>query len=67
MSCSTTKFPLGFFSNNPNGSDAGANASFEANCDSFTGVMGARPQFVDCFIGFGQAPSQWASNASWSA
>lgn len=67
MSGSTTKFPLGFYSSNPNGSDAGANATFETNYDSFTNAMGARPQFMDSFVDFSQDPSQWASNAGWSA
>ncbi len=67
MSGSITKFPLGFYSSNPNGSDAGANATFETNYDSFAGVMGARPQFMDSFVDFSQDPSQWAANAGWSA
>ena len=67
MSGSATKFPLGFYSSNPNGSDAAANATFETNYDSFTSVMGARPQFMDSFVDFGQDPSQWASNAGWTA
>ena len=67
MSASTTKFPLGFYSSNPNGSDAGANATFETNYDSFTSVMGVRPQFMDSFVDFTQDPSQWASNAGFSA
>ncbi len=68
MSGSTTKFPLGFYSSNPNGNDATANAQFEENYDNFVSVMGnARPQFMDSFVDFHQDPTQWAANASWSA
>ncbi|MGI4793183.1 MAG: carbohydrate-binding domain-containing protein, partial [Janthinobacterium lividum] len=68
MSGSNTKFPLGFYSGNPNGNDATANAQFEEYYDNFVSVMGnARPQFMDSFVDFGQDPTQWAANASWSA
>ena len=65
---STTKFPLGIYVGNPNGNDANANASFESQYNAFVSDMGgAKPLFMDAFVDFTQDPSQWASNASWTA
>jgi Ca-dependent carbohydrate-binding module xylan-binding/Glycosyl hydrolase family 26 len=63
----TTPFPLGFFSSNPNGNDPTANAQFEQQYNEFTQLMGARPEYMDGFVDYTQDPSQWASNASWTA
>lgn len=61
-------FALGTFVGNPNGSDANANASFEASFDAFVAAMGgARPQFMNAFTDFTQDPSQWDGNAGWTA
>src|SRR5579872_5016297 len=61
------RFPLGAYVGNPNGNDPAAEASFEKQFRSFVATMGARPQFMDGFVDPSLAPSQWASNASWTA
>lgn len=63
----TTKFPLGTYVGNPNGNDPAAEATFERQFNSFVAAMGAKPQFMDGFVDPSQDPSQWASNASWTA
>jgi hypothetical protein len=65
----TTKFPLGFFGgDNPNGNDATAQQAFKDHYDAFVKTMGgARPVFMDSYIDKGIDPSQWGSNASWTA
>jgi hypothetical protein len=64
----TTAFPLGAYLGNPNGNDAAAQAAFEAQYNAFVQDMGgARPQFMDTFTDFTQAPSAWGSNAAWDA
>ena len=64
---SKTPFALGFFSSNPDGNDANANAQFEQQYNEFSQLMGARPTFMDGFVDYSQDPSEWASNASWTA
>lgn len=63
----STEFPLGTYVGNPNGNDPAAEASFEQQFNSFVATMGATPQFMDGFVDYTQDPSQWASNASWTA
>jgi hypothetical protein len=63
-----TAFPLGVFTDNPNGNDAGANAQFEADYDAFVATMGgARPTFMNTYVDFAQDPSNWVANAGWDA
>lgn len=64
---SSTEFPLGVYAGNPNGNDPSAEASFEAQYQSFVNTMGAAPQFMDTFVDSTQDPSQWDSNAAWTA
>ncbi len=64
----TTAFPLGSYLGNPNGNDPTAQAAFEAQYNAFVHDMGgARPQFMDTFTDYTQAPSAWGSNAAWDA
>lgn len=67
MATSATEFPLGVYAGNPNGNDSSAEASFENQYNSFVSTTGASPQFMDAFTDYTQDPSQWASNASWTA
>ena len=62
-----TPFPLGGYFNDPNGSDSGAEAQFEANYSSFTQLMGTAPQFLVRYTDFSQPVSAWAGNAAWTA
>ncbi len=60
-------FALGAFLTNPNGSDASAEATFEANAASFAHAMGTPAALIDAYVDKGQPVSSWASNASWQA
>ncbi|GEM_PF-5966630 len=62
-----TTYPLGLYVGNPNGNDSAANEEFLNAFDAFKTVMGASPHFMNTFVDFSQDPSQWSSNASWSA
>ena len=62
-----TAYPLGLYVGNPNGNDAAANTTFLNAFDSFKTLMGTSPLFMDTFVDFGQDPSQWDSNAGWTA
>jgi Ca-dependent carbohydrate-binding module xylan-binding len=64
---SNTPFPLGVYVGDPNGSDASAEATFEANYSAFSTLLGAQPQFLDVYTDQTQSISQWVSNASWEA
>jgi hypothetical protein len=65
---SNTAFPLGIYVGNPDGNNATANASWEANFRAFETTMGgAKPTYMDSFVDLSVAPSQWAANAAWSA
>ena len=63
----STTFPLGMYSSNPNGNDSGAMATFHGELDSFMGLMGATPRFMNTFTDFSRTPDTWESNANWSA
>src|SRR5437868_3255776 len=62
----TTAFPLGFFGySNPDGNNE---AAFNAGYSSFAAAMGgAHPKFVDTFVDPNIDPSQWGTNAGWTA
>ncbi len=60
-------FALGGYFSNPNGSDAGAEATFEANAKSFASAMGTPATLVDVYVDKYQPVSNWAGNASWQA
>ena len=63
-----TPFPIGLYVSNPNGNDPTAEKNFENSYDAFVKNQGgAHPTFFNAFTDFGQDPSQWPSNASWSA
>lgn len=62
-----TPFPLGAYTGNPNGNSSAAEQQFEQQFNSFVSQMGARPAFMNAFVDYTQDPSQWASNASWTA
>ena len=67
MTTNTTEFPLGVYAGNPNGNDSSAESAFETQYASFVATMGTSPQFMDAFTDLTQDPSQWPSNASWTA
>ncbi len=60
-------FELGAYLTNPNGSDSGAEATFEANAASFANTMGTPAKLIDVYVDKTQPVSSWASNASWQA
>ena len=60
-------FALGAYLTNPNGSDATAEANFEANAASFASAMGSPATLLDVYVDKGQPVWNWASNASWQA
>ncbi len=61
-------FPLGVYAGNPDGNNAGAEASFEQRFTSFQTVMGgAAPQFMNAFVDFSQPVADWPGNAGWTA
>ena len=62
-----SKFVVGGYFGNPNGNDAGAEADFENQLNSFTTLMGAKPLTMNAFVDFSHDPSTWAGNAGWSA
>ncbi len=62
-----TLFPLGTMSGGPNGSDAAAQARFEAQFSDFAQLMGTTPKFMNAFVDPAQPITSWAANASWTA
>jgi hypothetical protein len=58
---------IGAFLSNPNGSDASAEATFEANASSFQSAVGTAATLVDVYVDKSQPVSSWQSNASWQA
>lgn len=63
----TTEIPLGVYAGNPNGNDPSAEAAFETQYQSFVNAMGITPEFMDTFVDYTQDPSEWDSNAAWTA
>ena len=59
-------FPLGTYAGNPDGNSAANEQQFEKQFDGFVAAMG-KPGFMNAFVDFTQDPSQWPSNASWTA
>ncbi len=66
-SSSTPPFALGAYLGNPNGSDASAEATFEADYNSFTATLGAAPTYLTNYVDYAKSISDWVSNASWQA
>jgi len=64
---SSTPYPLGVYSNNPNGSDSAAEGVFEGIYNSFGQLMGTTPKYLNYFIDQTQSVSSWPSNAGWAA
>ena len=64
---SKTPFPLGVYVGNPNGSDASAEAQFEANYSGFVSAMGAAPSYLDLYVDYTKPVDQWVDNAGWQA
>ena len=63
-----SKFVVGGYFGNPNGSDAVAEAAFELNLSNFEATMGGtKPTTMNAFTDYSQNPSTWAANASWTA
>ena len=60
-------FLLGAYLTNPNGSDSGAEATFEANAAGFANAMGTPAKLIDVYVDKYQPVSSWTSNASWQA
>jgi len=63
----SSKYVVGGYFGNPNGNDAASEANFETQFNSFVSTMGAKPASMNAFTDFSQDPSNWASNASWTA
>ena len=63
----SSKYVVGGYFGNPNGNDAASEADFEKQFNSFVSTMGAKPATMNGFVDFGQDPSNWAGNASWTA
>jgi hypothetical protein len=63
----STPFPLGVFTGNPNTPGSSAEATFDADNQAFDSLMGATPIFQNTYIDFTQAPSAWLGNTSWAA
>ena len=64
----TSKFIVGGYFGNPNGSDAVAEADFELHLSNFESTLGGiKPTTMNAFTDFSQNPSTWAANASWTA
>ncbi|WP_426434887.1 Ig-like domain-containing protein [Bradyrhizobium genosp. P] len=62
-----TPFALGVFVGNPNYYVASEEATFEANFNAFSTLMGTKPQYLDQFGDQTQPISQWVGQASWDA
>ncbi|MBR0934952.1 Ig-like domain-containing protein [Bradyrhizobium jicamae] len=60
-------FALGVDVGNPNISNPTQQASFEANLNAFSSLMGSGPQYLDQFGDQTQPISQWVSQAGWDA
>ena len=68
MSATTsTPFPLAVFTGNPDAPGSAAEATFDANNETFDSLMGATPIYQNTYIDASQAPADWASNASYFA
>ena len=64
----STRFPIGVYVGNPNGNDSAAETSFDADFNTFvSGMGGVTLTSMNAFTDFSQDPSQWASNAGWTA
>lgn len=63
----SSKMPLGLYVGNPNGNDAGAEASFDNTVNSFSSTIGQAPQFIDTFVDFSGSWSNMVSSAGWNA
>ena len=63
----STPYPLGLYSNNPNGSDSNAESAFEGLYNSFNQLVGTAPKYFDYFTDQRQPVSAWPSNAGWAA
>jgi hypothetical protein len=62
-----TPFALGVDVGNPNVSSPTEEATFEANFNGFSTLMGTTPQYLDQFGDQTQPISQWVSQAGWDA
>jgi hypothetical protein len=63
-----TPFPRGLYVGNPNGSDPAQMKVFKSAFDAHNRALGGgKPKFFNIFIENAQAPSTWASSASWAA
>ena len=60
-------FALGAYIGGPNSSNAGAEATVDANFASFKSALGAAPTLIDVYTDYTQSVGYWQSNASWQA
>ena len=60
-------FALGVYLGNPNGSDPGAEQSFESSYASFVKTVGVAPMYVSNYIDNSQVPYDWVGNTQWQA
>ena len=63
----TTPFPLGAYLGNPNESDPSAEATYEAEYNSFTSTLGVAPTYLDNYVDYTHPVSNWIGNASFQA
>ncbi len=61
------RFPIGAYLGNPNGSDSGAEANFEAAYGSLRAALKTAPQMILGYVDYTQPVSAWVSNTSWQA
>ena len=66
-STSTTPFPLGAYLGNPDDYSASAEATYEAEYNSFTSTMGVAPAYLDNYVDYTQPIDDWVENASFQA
>ena len=60
-------FALGVYIGGPNSSNASAEATVDANFNSFKNALGAAPTLIDVYTDYTQPVGDWQSNASWQA
>ena len=64
---SITPFPLGAYLGNPDNDSVSAEATFEAQYNSFTSTMGVAPTYLDNYVDYTQPVDDWVGNASFQA
>ena len=62
-----TEFPLGYFVGAPDGVNAAAETTFQAETQEFEQTLGSQPQFIDSFIDITLPESEWLHSAQFQA